>query len=49
MNEFEVLLGALAGGFVIALTVTVITASIRAGWQYWAWILGLGFLAYILF
>jgi hypothetical protein len=46
-DKMDIIITLLAMGFSIALVVVVISASIRAGWQLWPWILGLGFLAYL--
>ena len=46
-DKMDIIVTLLAMGFSIALVVVVISASIRAGWRLWPWILGLGFLAYL--
>jgi hypothetical protein len=46
-DKMDLVITLLAMGFSIALVVVVISASIRAGWRLWPWILGLGFLAYL--
>jgi hypothetical protein len=46
-DKMDIIITLLAMGFSIALVVVVISASIRAGWRLWPWILGLGFLAYL--
>jgi hypothetical protein len=46
-DKMDLVITLLAMGFSIALVVVVISASIRAGWRLWPWILGIGFLAYL--
>jgi len=46
-DKMDIIITLLAMGFSIALVVVVISASIRAGWRLWPWILGIGFLAYL--
>ena len=46
-DKMDIVITLLAMGFSIALVVVVISASVRAGWRLWPWILGLGFLAYL--
>ena len=46
-DKMDIIITQLAMGISIALVVVVISASIRAGWRLWPWILGLGFLAYL--
>jgi len=47
VDKFDIILSLLAGGFALALFIVVVVAAIRAGWRFWPWVLGLGFLAYI--
>jgi hypothetical protein len=47
MDKFDIIMTLVALGFSIALVVVVVTASVRAGWKLWPWILGLGFLAWL--
>ena len=48
-DKWDIFVHMLAVGFTIALVVVVIVASIRLGWKFWPWILGLGALAFIFF
>ena len=41
-DKWDIFVHMLAGGFTIASVVVVIVASIRLGWKFWPWILGLG-------
>ena len=48
-DNWDIFVHMLAVGFTIASVVVVIVASIRLGWKFWPWILGLGALAFIFF
>lgn len=45
LDMFTSLLGL---GFSIALVVVVVVASIKLGWRFWPWVLGAGFVAWML-
>jgi len=49
VDKFDMIWGLLTMGFTIAMVVIVITAAVRVGWTIAPWILGLGFLAWLLF
>ena len=47
MDKFDIIMTLLALGFSIALVVVVVTASVKAGWRLWPWVLVAGFLAWV--
>jgi len=47
-DKWDIFTSLLALGFGVALVVVVVTAGARLGWRYWPWILGIGFLAWLL-
>ena len=48
MDKLDMLQGLLGMGFSIALVVVVIVASVKLGWRFWPWVLGAGFLAWLM-
>jgi ABC-type proline/glycine betaine transport system ATPase subunit len=49
VDKFDMIMGLLGAGFTIAMVVIVIVAAVRIGWAIAPWVLGLGFLAWLLF
>ena len=47
-DKWDIFTSLLALGFGVALVVVGVTAGARLGWRYWPWILGIGFLAWLL-
>ena len=47
VDKWDMAISLLAMGFSIALVVIIITASVRAGWRFWPWVLALGFIAWM--
>lgn len=47
-DKWDIFTSLLALGFGAALVVVVIVAGARLGWRYWPWILGIGFIAWLL-
>ena len=47
-DKWDMFTSLLALGFGVALVVVVIVAGARLGWRYWPWILGIGFIAWLL-
>ena len=47
-DKWDIFTSLLALGFGVALVVVVVVAGARLGWRYWPWILGIGFLAWLL-
>ena len=48
MDKLDMLQGLLGMGFSIALVVVVIVAAVKLGWRFWPWVLGAGFLAWLM-
>ena len=49
VDKIDMLWGLLSVGFTIGIVVFVIVAAARVGWKLAPWVLGLGFLAWLLF
>ena len=47
-DKWDMLVSLLGMGFSIALMVVVIVAAVRIGWRFWPWVLGVGFIAWLL-
>ncbi len=47
-DKWDIFTSLLALGFGVALVVVVVVAGARLGWRYWPWILGIGFIAWLL-
>ena len=47
-DKWDMFTSLLALGFGTALVVVVIVAGARLGWRYWPWILGIGFIAWLI-
>ena len=48
-DKWDIFVQMLGLGFTIALVVVVIVASMKLGWKYWPWVLGVGALAFLFF
>jgi hypothetical protein len=49
VDKFDMIMGLLSAGFTIGIVIFVIVAAARVGWKLAPWVLGLGFLAWLLF
>ena len=49
VDKFDMIMNLLSIGFTIGIVVFVIVAAAKIGWKLAPWVLGLGFIAWMLF